>query len=82
MNSPRTRPLGLLGMIAGALCIGPAMSGKSNYPISAATSASYPPIAHFLRSSNSPAAYGLSRECAKQRRKNKLRRLGVAGDRR
>ena len=31
---------------------------------------------------NPPRNFGLSRECAKQRRKNKLRRLGIGGDRR
>jgi hypothetical protein len=35
-----------------------------------------------LRSGRTPKEYGMSRECAKQRRKNKLRRLGIGGYRR
>jgi hypothetical protein len=35
----------------------------------------------FARGGNSPADFGVSRYCAQLRRKNKLRRLGISGQR-
>jgi hypothetical protein len=85
MNSLGTRPrTGLLGAMLAYLHFG-TMSPVPSYALTASTDANWAP--HPLPSGprdfgTRPYVFGLSRECAKQRRKNKLRRLGIGGQRR
>lgn len=83
MNTGSIRPrIGLLASLAAVFGFGakPAIGAMAAKP-APIFSHVFPAKPHEFFFGHSPADYGMSRECAKQRRKNKLRRLGIGGDR-